>query len=62
MQELHQQTEEKVWLGDEGWFNYQSRFTRLHGLKDEFIETEAKLRGLVVNSEGNLQREECINE
>lgn len=62
MQELHQQTEEKVWLGDEGWFNYQSRFTRLHGLKDEFIETEAKLRGLVVNSEGSLQREECINE
>jgi len=57
MQELYQQTDEKVWLGDEGWFNYQSRFTKLHGFKDEFIEAEAKLRGFIVNEDGRLERE-----
>ena len=62
MEELYQKTDEKIWLGDEGWFNYQSTFTRLHGFKDDFIEAEAKLRGIVVNAEGKLQREECINE
>jgi Fe-S-cluster containining protein len=62
MHELYEQTNEKMWLGDKGWFNYQSRFTRLHGLKDEFIEAEAKLRGLSVNSEGSLQREDSVNE
>ena len=62
MHELYEQTNEQMWLGDKGWFNYQSRFTRLHGLKDEFIEAEAKLRGLSVNSEGSLQREDSVNE
>ena len=62
MRELYQQTEDKMWSGYEGWFNYQSTFTRLHGFKDDIIETEAKLRGMVVNKEGKLEREECVNE
>ena len=62
MEELYQQTDEKIWIGDEGWFNYQSRFTRLHGFKNEFIEAEAKLRGLTVNETGNLERKVTINE
>ena len=62
LEELYQQTDDKMWEGSEGWFNYQSTFTRLHGFKDEFIEAEAKLRGMIVNEDGNLQREECINE
>lgn len=62
LEELYQQTSDEMWEGSEGWFNYQSRFTKLHGFKDDFIEAEAKLRGIVVNEEGRLEREECINE
>jgi hypothetical protein len=62
MHELYEQTNEKMWLGNQGWFNYQSEFTKLHGFKDEFIEAEAKLRGMVVNKEGKLQREVDVNE
>jgi hypothetical protein len=62
MEELYQQTEEQMWSGYEGWFNYQSTFTKMHGFKDEFIEAEAKLRGMIVNKEGKLQREEDANE
>ena len=62
LEELYQQTKDKMWEGYEGWFNYQSTFTKLHGFKDEFIEAEAKLRGMIVNKEGKLQREEDINE
>jgi len=62
LEELYQQTDAKMWNGYEGWFNYQSRFTRLHGFKDEFIEAEAKLRGMIVSECGQLAREEDINE
>jgi len=62
LEELYQQTDDKMWKGYEGWFNYQSTFTKLHGFKDEFIEAEAKLRGMIVNKEGQLQREEDIHE
>jgi Fe-S-cluster containining protein len=53
LEELYQQTSDKMWEGFEGWFNYQSRFTRLHGLHEDFIMQEAKLRG-AVDEDGNI--------
>jgi Fe-S-cluster containining protein len=43
--DLHKNTDNRMWEGFEGWFNYQSRFTRLHGLEESILLSEGKLRG-----------------
>ncbi len=45
LEELYNSTRESMWQGMHGWFNYQSRFTHLHGFNQEYILEEAKKRG-----------------
>jgi hypothetical protein len=46
LEELYQQTDEKFWQGNDGWFNYRTYFTKKYGYSDDELTASAKAAGL----------------